>query len=547
MRRQYYILRARTRRSCEGGWPKNLLASGTFRGFTSAGQAAWSNTMSNLVLTSNEVQELEKRAFAEGVRQEDLMDLAGLGIARKITQLEPLPGLCVIYLGKGNNAGDAIVAASVLQQAGWLVGARMVAAEEDFEPLPKKKWSALGTLFRQIPSEPAAPTDSRPVILLDGLLGLGARPGLSDRYRSFTAEMNRLRMDWNARTYAIDIPTGVTDSVVDPESVIADATLTVGFPKSCLLLNEAVNPVGAVWVVDLDALTARVPYDLSRSRLVGPSDLFHLVHRRPFDSHKGNFGRVGIIAGSRGFIGAGALASKAALRAGAGLVTLYTTDDIYSIVAAKAESEAMVKPVADLREALSDRLDAIAIGPGLGRVRADEVIQIVREFNGAMVVDADALNIVSEHRETLSHLAGSRLLTPHPGEMNRLFSTVGLSRAEVVGQFTNEYPITLLLKGARTLVGQKGHPLSYNSTGTPGMATGGSGDLLAGVCGALLGRGIAPYDAACLGAWLCGRAAELTLRDESEESMLPSDTLQYLGKAFEEIRELGSRKPEAGS
>jgi NAD(P)H-hydrate epimerase len=492
--------------------------------------------MSNLILTSNEVQELEKRAFAEGVGQENLMDLAGLGIGRKITKLEPVPGTCVVYLGKGNNAGDAIIAASVLHRSGWSVTARMVASAEDLDLLPKKKWNALGTLFRQISSVPNELPSNRPVVLLDGLLGLGARPGLSDRYRQFTTEMNRLRNDWNARTYAIDIPTGLSDSVVDPGSVIADATLTVGFPKSCLFLDAAVNVVGAILVIDLEALTERAPAGDGHGQLTEPSALHHLVRRRPFDSHKGDFGRVGIIAGSRGFVGAGALAAKAALKAGAGLVTLYATEDIYSIAAVKAESEVMVKPVADFREALSDRLDAIAIGPGLGRARAEEVIQIVREFANPMIVDADALNIISQQRETLSHLAGPRLLTPHPGEMSRLYSTNGLSRAEIVERFTNEYPVTLLLKGARTLVGQKDRSLSYNSSGTPAMATGGSGDLLTGVCGALLGRGILPYDAGCLGAWLCGRAAELSLSDESEESMLPSDTLRYLGKAFEELR-----------
>jgi len=515
--------------------------------FTTARTAASSNTVSNLILTSKEVQELEKRAFAEGVGQEDLMDLAGLGIGRRIAQLEPVPGICVVYLGKGNNAGDAIVAASVLERSGWSISARLVSSPEDLDSLPKKKWNALAAQFRRTTSVSTGWSDIRPIILLDGLLGLGARPGLSDRYRQFAAELNGIRSDWNARTYAVDIPTGLSDSAVDPHSVIADVTLTVGFPKSCLFLDEATNVVGNILVIDLPALTERAPAGQGRSQLTVPNALYDLVKRRPFDSHKGDFGRVGIIAGSRGLIGAGALASKAALKAGAGLITLYTTDDIYSIVAAKAETEVMVKPVAHLREALSDRLDAIAIGPGLGRGHAEEVIQIVREFANPMVVDADALNIISEHPETLSRLAGPRLLTPHPGEMSRLFSTSNLSRAEIVERFTNEYPVTLLLKGARTLVAQRGYSLSYNSTGTPGMATGGSGDLLTGVCGALLGRGIVPYDAARLGAWLCGRAAELTLRDESEESMIPSDTLRYLGKAFEEIRQARSKESGVSS
>jgi len=151
-------------------------------------------------------------------------------------------------------------------------------------------------------------------------------------------------------------------------------------------------------------------------------------------------------------------------------------------------------------------------------------------------MDADALNIVSRQIDTLAKVGGPRLLTPHPGEMQRLWPA-GTDRVETVRDFTNRFDVTLLLKGARTLIGRKGKPLSYNATGTPGMATGGSGDVLTGVCGALLGQHLEPYDAARLGAWLCGRAAELSLESESEESMLPSDTLRFLGPAFRELRE----------
>jgi hydroxyethylthiazole kinase-like uncharacterized protein yjeF len=196
-----------------------------------------------------------------------------------------------------------------------------------------------------------------------------------------------------------------------------------------------------------------------------------------------------------------------------------------------------VKPVHDYREVLDDRLTAIAIGPGLGMAHETPVLEIVRNFDGPMVVDADALNIVSQQIDTLAKLGGPRLLTPHPGEMKRLWSREAASRTEIVRAFTNHFEVTLLLKGARTLIGRKGKPLSYNATGTPGMATGGSGDVLTGVCGALLGQHLEPYDAARVGAWLCGRAAELTLESESEESMLPSDTLCYLGRAFKELRQ----------
>jgi ADP-dependent NAD(P)H-hydrate dehydratase / NAD(P)H-hydrate epimerase len=151
------------------------------------------------------------------------------------------------------------------------------------------------------------------------------------------------------------------------------------------------------------------------------------------------------------------------------------------------------------------------------------------------VVDADGLNALSGQTAKLSSVAGPRLLTPHPGEMARLWPTTGKTRAQIVREFTDNYPVALLLKGARTLVGQKGMAIAYNSSGSPGLATGGSGDVLTGVCGALLGRGLSPYDAGRFGAWLCGRAAELASESLSEESMLPSDLFFHFGAALRDL------------
>jgi NAD(P)H-hydrate epimerase len=155
-----------------------------------------------------------------------------------------------------------------------------------------------------------------------------------------------------------------------------------------------------------------------------------------------------------------------------------------------------------------------------------------------MVVDADALNIASERLPILQQPAGPRLLTPHPGEMSRLFKTEGLSRVETARRFCAEFPVTLLLKGSRTIVGEEGRAASYNTTGTPGMATGGMGDVLTGVCAALIAQKLTPYDAARLGAWLCGRSAEIAIFNgsASEESLLPTDVLANLGAAFRDLR-----------
>jgi NAD(P)H-hydrate epimerase len=154
-----------------------------------------------------------------------------------------------------------------------------------------------------------------------------------------------------------------------------------------------------------------------------------------------------------------------------------------------------------------------------------------------MVVDADALNVLSKETKILTRCRGPRLLTPHPGEMKRLFGNRKETRAQTAKRFCAKYPVALLLKGSRTIVAERSRPLSYNTTGNPGMATGGMGDVLTGVCTALLGQKLQPYDAGRLGAWLCGRAAELAISHgrASEQSLLPRDVLDHLGLAFREL------------
>jgi len=174
----------------------------------------------------------------------------------------------------------------------------------------------------------------------------------------------------------------------------------------------------------------------------------------------------------------------------------------------------------------------------MGQSRAAQILKLVREARQPMVIDADGLNILARQMAVLKKARGPRLLTPHPGEMKRLFPKRELARAELARTFCAKYPVTLLLKGSRTIVAEAGRPLSYNTTGNPGMATGGMGDVLTGVCSGLLGAKLSPNDAARVGAWLCGRAAELALSrgGASEESLLPGDVLGQLGAAFTELR-----------
>ncbi len=455
------------------------------------------------------------------------MEQAGEEIARTIAKFFPSAGKCIVFAGKGHNAGDAFVAARWLAAAGWGIETRLAYPENELSPLTSRKLSAL----RQRESRSGFP---RPTIILDGLLGLGAEPPLREPIRSACREINTLR--GSTSVIAIDLSTGLSgdSGAADADCVVADITITVGFAKCGLVADEALDFVGRIEVIPLDALRT----DEGRAEVAIPESLRDLLPRRKYSAYKNQFGRVGIVAGSRGLTGAAVLCSLGALRAGAGLVELFVPEEIYEIIATAAAPEVMVKPVKSYADLLDEPIDVWALGPGLGKARAAEILDLIRGAEQPMVVDADGLNILAENIATLNHVRGPRLLTPHPGEMKRLFPIEKTSRADWATSFCDKYKVTLLLKGSRTIVAERDLPLSYNTTGTPGMATGGMGDVLTGVCGGLLGAGLSPNDAARLGAWVCGRAAELSLTEgqASEESLLPRDVLDQLGAAFLDLR-----------
>ncbi len=281
-----------------------------------------------------------------------------------------------------------------------------------------------------------------------------------------------------------------------------------------------------------------MPSDLSGKSLICPSSFPQTLLRRPFDFHKGNAGRVAIIAGSAGMEGAALMSAASALRGGAGLVTLYVPAAIHASICARAWPELMVK-IADWGNIDAAKYDAIVIGPGLGMLTVSEY-HAFADFLGHVccpcVLDADVLNTIAHYQA--HHLLQARhVITPHPGEFSRLApESARRPREHACEHFTEYCPAVLLLKGARTLVMQRGSDLYHNSTGHPGMATAGMGDILSGLIGALMAQQVTPLHAACLGAWLCGRAAELALErgKQSPQSLVATDLLCHFGSAFTE-------------
>lgn len=486
-----------------------------------------------MILSPTEMLAAEASAFACGVRAADLMESAGAQMAAMAAQFQPAPGLCRVFAGKGHNGGDVLVAARHLAHLGWQIEIEPVFPESELAPLTSAQLaklparSASGTPFR------------RPLLVLDGLLGIGASGEPREPVAAAIRRINRLRSHSAAWVFSADVPSGLdanTGRPADP-CVVADATVAMGFVKSGLVADSATGFVGRLAVAPLPDLVPP-PGTGDTASLSCSGMLRASVPPRNFDTHKGLCGRLAVIAGSTGFTGASRLCSEAAVRGGAGLVTLFVPPEIYPILAASTIPEVMVRPADSLAEVLDSRWDAIAIGPGLGRARDHEVLEIIRSAPCPCVVDADALNAVAcGHLEFLSNPPAARLLTPHPGEMERLDACNGRSRRSWALDFVEAFPATLLLKGARTIIAASGHPVVYNSTGHPGMATGGMGDVLTGVCAALLAQGISPREAAIAGAWICGHAAEIAIAGgASQESLTPHDVVHALGASFEGAR-----------
>lgn len=496
------------------------------------------------MVTPQEMQALEKNAFAAGVSAETLMEEAGRQMALAVRQFCPVPGRCAAVFGRGHNGGDALVAARFLSEAGWQVDLVPAYPATEWASLTARKWEQAGRCTTLTPDAFPhwLPPPATPCVLLDGLLGVGARPGLPEAVARLCRRLNTLRETTAARTFALDLPTGLdgANGVAAPDTVVADVTLTVGFVKTGLLADGAERWVGRLAVLQLEALHPFAPAQ-PPLEVATPAGLAPFWPRRPADLHKGLCGRVTLVAGNQGTVGAAVLAAQGALRAGAGLVTLCVPENVYAIAATRAPAECMVQAVRDPRDCLAFRADAFGIGPGLGKAFPEAVCEVVRAASAPAVVDADALNILAEGRlDTLAQPAAARLLTPHPGEMSRLAPDLSaLPRRALVERFTSRWPVTLLLKGARTLVGTGGTEIGYNTTGNPGMASGGMGDVLTGVCAALLARGLSPQTAGLLGAWLCGRSAEAAVSSgrRSEESLLASDVADGLGAAFTALRE----------
>lgn len=485
----------------------------------------------------------------EPVLSFNLMERAARGFFRRFTALYPVSLPVMVFAGTGNNGGDAIAIARMLLASGRPVRVYQLGGQpsSDLTVQLRKLRSQAGTGTQTILSTDDFPVIAPEWLVIDGLFGSGINRPVEGLAAALIRHINAS----GARVVAIDLPSGLFPedngsllSEPDPAIVRAAYTLTFEMPFLSFFFPASAPYIGGWEVVPIGLSQDYIdssdsPYSLINRSLIAP-----LLLPRPVFSHKGHFGHALLVAGSYGKTGAAILASRACMRAGVGLLTTHVPARAVSIMQT-AVPEAMV----DADECETEiteiphlpKYTAIGVGPGIGKsqrtAQALEAFFSVRR-DMPLVLDADALNILAADRELLRKLPSHTILTPHPGEMERLLQakTEGWELLQRVRSFSSEYQLIVVLKGAWTAIVFPDGRTAFNPTGNPGMATAGSGDVLTGIILALLASGVTSEEAALLGVYVHGLAGDLALQCQSPESLVASDITQHLGKAFASLR-----------
>ncbi len=514
------------------------------------------------VFSVAEMRALDRRAIAElGIAGATLMENAGRGAARAITRAASGLGVprrgarVVVVCGKGGNGGDGFVVARHLKRAGHRVEVFLAAPVGELagDPAAKYREAVRAGIRPRVIEDAAAlsPALARADLVVDALLGTGARGAPAPLVARAIELMNHRAGE--CPVVALDIPSGLSGDGETPDGPVVRAALTTTFAglKRGLVSGRGPEHTGRVEVVDIGIPSREVGRGIS-TFLVERSDVAPFFPPRPRDAHKGTYGHVLLLAGSVGKTGAAALAARAAMRAGAGLVTVATPASAQPVVASLIlEAMSLPLPETDARTvalAAASRLveeaarcDAVALGPGLG-LHADTlalVRDLTRVLDRPAVLDADALNSLAGHLEVLRAARGPRVLTPHPGEMARLLGVktddVQRDRIGVARQFAAAHGVHLVLKGATSVVASPDGRVLLNPTGNPGMASGGAGDVLTGILGAFLARGLAPGDALASAVWLHGMAGDVAASCTGMEALVASDLIEALPEAFDRL------------
>lgn len=504
--------------------------------------------MAQPVLSAAAMRELDRRAIQErGIPGEVLMEAAGSACAQAVRELLPSghAGRVLVVCGRGNNGGDGFVAARLLSQSGCAVEVFLLgdpATLHGDAALNRDRWQALGQPIRTVRAAADLPPESLAGagVILDAIFGTG----LDKPVRGLEAEVIRAINACGRPVVSADLPSGVSadTGAVLGEAVLARVTVTFGHLKPGLLFYPGATLAGAVRVADICLPPLARSEAQPRAWLMEESDLAAAIRPRPADAHKGMFGHLVVLAGSDFMPGAAALCCTAAMRSGAGLCTLIASEEVLR--------RALVGPVEFTGAPLGDfeRLAeqcrgkrALVMGPGLGQesATAERVRQAAQAIEIPAVLDADGLNLLSGHLDLLREARAPRILTPHPGEAARLLECaageIQADRLAAARRLAARTGAVVALKGARTVIADSSGEAFLCSAGNPGMATGGTGDVLAGIIGGLLSQGHPALEAARLGVHLHALAGDRAAETRGQRGLVARDLLESLPDVLRDI------------
>ncbi len=505
------------------------------------------------VVTAEEMREIDKRAREEfGIPTLLLMEIAGEKTAEVALDMLKERKRVVVVAGKGNNGGDGIVCARHLFNQGISVEVFLLASKEEIKGDAKANLEIAERLGIEIVENPSLEILEKAFasadLIIDAIFGTGfqgkPQPPISDVVKLINRSSKPV--------LAVDVPSGVSDQgdIPDMDLVVkADRTVTFGFPKLSIVQYPGAWFAGEIYVADI-GIPRPLQEDPSITLLTPFLVKEKFLPRVPF-SHKGDFGHLLVLAGSVGFTGAATLSCEGALRVGTGLVTLGIPQSLNEILEVKL-TEAMTLPLPETEaqtlslKALSvieqrmERYTAIAMGPGLSThpETCQFVRQVIEKSEVPLVLDADALNCLAGG--PLDFSGKKVILTPHPGEMARLLGTtsqeVQKNRVGIAKELAMKANCVVVLKGARTVIADKEGHCYINPTGNPGMATGGTGDVLTGMIGGFLAQGYSPLWAGSIGVFLHGLAGDLAREEWGEDYILATDLIRYIADAFDLVR-----------
>ncbi len=506
------------------------------------------------ILTSRAQRELDDQAHAEGITSLALMESAGRSTAKII--LARVPDIenkrVVIICGHGGNGGDGLVVGRYLQDRSshivvFLLAQRgQLRSDTATNAAVLEKQGSVSLIYLTDDLSPLQKALTEADVVIDALFGVGLDRPLKGRHSQVIKMIN----DCQAQRIALDIPSGLPADNGQSFDCAVDAKLTIamGYLKPAHLLFPARHHVGEVAIAAVDYPERARAKINPAAFLVERADIEPLFPARRQNGHKGDFGRVLVIAGSQGMTGAAILTSQAALRSGAGLVYLAAPQALNSILEATL-IETITIPLPDHQGRLSntakeplltnlEEKDVLAIGPGLSRSSqvGDLVRAVLAETRVPVVLDADGIHAFVDHLHLLKEVDTELILTPHPGELARLIKIsaeeISADRFVIARSFAQQYHLHLVLKGKPTVIASPCGEMFVNPTGNTGLASGGSGDVLAGIIAGLIGQGASGLDAAILGVYLHGFTADLLAANSAERAILPTDLLSLLPQAI---------------